>query len=276
MRTEAGQSRTNAPIVVTVNATRRCGDTLDMAAALATSLGADLEVVFVEDANLLRLADLPVTREVDRLSGTTRDLDSTHLLRALHCEARQLRHELKRIGLSTSVKSTVRVVRGQILSEALAASAKVDVTFVHGTRRALPGDYPPSTARRPEMPVPGGTPSRRPRMPVWTLFEGGAASVRALRVAAMLARTIECKLMVLIPYAGDDAAERQRREARTAVDQVDLRFLDVGQKQSLLQGRILAPGAGSVLVLAGQSRELEDSATLGYLESLAVPLVLVA
>ncbi len=63
---------------------------------------------------------------------------------------------------------------------------------------------------------------------------------------------------------------------RAAVDQVELRFLDVGEKQSLLQGRIMAPAAGRLLVLAGQSRELEDNATLSYLESLTVPLVLVA
>ncbi len=276
MATEARQSRTHSPIVVTVDATRRCGETLEMAAALATSLGVDLEVVFVEDANLLRLADLPVTREVDRLSGTTRDLDSAQLLRALRCEARQLRHELERIGLATSVQSTLRVVRGQILSEALAASARVDVTFVHGSRRALPGEYLPGRARWPEMPAPGRKSGRRPRMPVWTLFEGGAASVRALQVAAKLAHTTACGLMVLVPYAGDDEAERRKREAQSAVDQVELRFLDVGQKQSLLQGRTLAPGAGSLLVLAKQSRELEDSATLRYLESLAVPLVLVA
>jgi hypothetical protein len=41
---------------VAVNAARRCGETLEMAAALAISTGADLEVVYVEDANLLRLS----------------------------------------------------------------------------------------------------------------------------------------------------------------------------------------------------------------------------
>jgi hypothetical protein len=40
-------------------------------------------------------------------------------------------------------------------------------------------------------------------------------------------------------------------------------------------GRMLAPGTGSLLVLAKQSPELADEATRAYLEELAIPLVLV-
>ena len=278
MATESNESRAGTPIVVAVNATRRCGETLEMAAALAVSVGADLEVVLVEDANLLRLADLPVTREVDRVSGTTRELDSARLQRAMHGEARQLQHELTRIGRATSIRSTVRVVRGQILSEALAASASVDVTFVHGAARGLPGEHLTSTLFRRERTDPTRRAGRRPRgrKPVWTLFEGGPASVRALQVAAKLARALECSLMVLVPRSGAEDAEDRKREARAYAEQVELRIVEVAENRALLQERILAPGASSLLVLAKQSSELEDRVMRSYLESLAVPLVLVA
>ena len=46
--------------------------------------------------------------------------------------------------------------------------------------------------------------------------------------------------------------------------------------RSLLLERILTPGSSSLLVLAKESQELEDSVTRSYLESLAVPVVLVA
>jgi hypothetical protein len=231
-----------------------------------------------EDANLLRLADLPVTREVDRISGATRSLDSARLQRALQSEARQLRYELTRIRRATSLRSTVRVVRGQVLNEALAASVSVDVTFVHGTRRGLPGEQLPSTLLRRgrTLPAPGSRRPSRAGKPVWTLFEGGPADVRAIQVAAKIARSLGGGLMVLLPYRGADEAERAKREARAVVDQVDLRFLEVAENRALLQERILTPGSSSLLVIAKQSQELEDSVTRSFLESLAVPLVLVA
>ena len=249
-----------------------------MAAALASSVGSELEVVLVEDANLIRLADLPVTREIDRVSGTTRELDSRRIERALHGEERRLRHELTRIRRHSSIRSTVRVVRGRILAEALAASSSVEVTFIHDARHALPGESPVGTRihrQSTRTAALAGRPTR-PRKPVWTLLEGGSAGMRTLRMAARLARVLECDLMVLVPHGGAEEVENAKREARAAVDQIDLRFIEVAGSRSLIQERILSPGASSLLVLARRSVELEDEAMLGYLESIAVPVVLVA
>ena len=61
-----------------------------------------------------------------------------------------------------------------------------------------------------------------------------------------------------------------------AVDGVDLRFVEVAADRSLLRVRTLTPASSSLVVLAKQSRELQDEAMLSYLESICVPLVLVA
>ena len=276
--TDRAPTGATTPIVVAVNAVRRCGETLELAMALATSVGADLEVVFVEDANLLRLADLPVTREIDRISGITRELDSRRMLRALHCEARQLRRELARIGRVSSVRSTLRVVRGHYLTEALAASASVDVTFVHSARRPLPGEHLPIAPVRPIAASAAHGQARRGagRKPLWTLFDGSPASGRALAVAAKLARTLACHLVVVLPVSGVDEIEKRKREVQIAADKVALQYLVVADKRLSQLGKAPAPGAGSLLVLARKSPDLEDSAARSYLESLTVPVVLVA
>ncbi len=278
MATESTGTGTTTPIVVAISATRRCGETLEMASALAAHIGTDLEVIFVEDENLLRIADLPVAREIDRLSGMTREIDSGRMLQALQGEARRLRHELARLTASSAVRSTVRVVRGQILSEALTASARVEVTFVHGLAHTLLGAPPPSRPTRAPIPSTlATTPRLTPvRKPVWTLFEGGSAGVRALSVAAKLTRALGCRLTVLLPHHGGDDAGRLEREARAIVDEAELRFLQVAENRAVLRGRLLVPGDSSLLVLAKQSPELEDAAVRTYLESLPVPLVLVA
>ncbi len=266
------------PIVVAINAARRCGQTLELAAALATSVGADLEVVFVEDANLLRLADVPVTREVDRISGMTRELDSRRVLRALHCETRQLRRELSRIGRTTSVRSTVRVVRGHYLTEALAASASVDVTFVHAAGQPLPGEHSSSASERPLAAGAAHGRVQRPagRKPLWTLFDGSPASHRALEVAVKLARTLACSPVVVLCARDTDEIERRKRAAQTAAGRVELRYLVVAENRFSELSQVLAPGSGRLLVLARKSADREYGAARSTLASLAVPVVLVA
>jgi hypothetical protein len=276
--TESAPSGATTSIVVAVNAVRRCGETLELARALASSIGADLDVVFVEDARLLRLADLPVTREIDRISGTARDLDSQRMLRALHGEVRQLRRQLSRLNRNTAVRSTVRVVRGDYLTEALAASASVNVTFVHGARRLLPGEHLPSTPpRQAASGAKHGAAARvGRRIPLWALFDGSPASARALKVAVELAHTLAGNLMVLVPGGSAEAIENRKREARIAADRADLQCLGMaGDRLSQLAGA-LTPGAGSLLVLAREGPDLEDAAARSYLESLSVPVVLVA
>lgn len=276
--TEPAPTASATPIVVATNAARRCGETLELATALAASIGADLEVVFVEDAKLLQLADLPVTREVDRISGMTRELDSQRMLRALHCEVRQLRRELSRIGKTTTVRSTVRVVRGHYFSEALAASASVEVTFMHGARSRLPGEHRPRTPHRPAASGAGRPTAARigRKRPLWTLFDGSPASARALKVAIKLAYTLAGNLVVLIPGGSAEDVENRKREAQAAADRVDLQYLVVAENRVSQLGGVLAPGAGGLLVLARKSPNLESSAARDYLESLAVPVVLVA
>lgn len=275
--TDPAPSGPIAPIVVAINAGRRCGETLELAAALAAKVGTELDVVFVEDANLLRLADLPVTREIDRLSGMTRELDSRRILRALHCEVQHLRREILRLGKTTSVRSTVRVVRGHYLTEALMASQRVEITFVHGARRALPGENLPAAPARSEAAGPARAASRRPRgrKILWTLFDGSAAGARALKVALMLARTLAGDVVVLVSGSGAEEIEARKQQARIAADGADLQFLAVAENWYSQLGRALAPGSGGLLILAKKDPEQVDAAARSYLESLSVPMVLV-
>lgn len=278
MATDSNTTGMTTPIVVAISATRRCGETLEMASALAADIGTHLEVVFVEDETLLHIADLPVTREIDRLSATMREIDSGRMLQALQGEVRRLRRELARLGRTSAVRSSVRVVRGQFLSEALNASARVEVTFVHGLSHTRLGEPSPSrtASSRIGSVTARGAPATSARKPVWTIFEGGTASVRALQVAAKLTRALECRLNVLLPRHGSGENALLEREARTIAGQVEPRFFELPGERALLEGRIPVSGESSLLVLAKRSPELGDTALRACFESLPVPLVLVA
>jgi len=263
-------------VVVAINAAGASSETLETAALLAASEGADLEVILVENANLLRLADLPVTREIDRVSGEIREIDSHRMLRALEIEARHLRQKVAHIGRMRAVRSTLRIARGEILAEALSASARVDVTFVHAGAHAFPGEgLAIRGARSRTAPAGRGAARAAHRKRVWSLYEGGAGSVRALETATKLARALSCGLMVLIPYRTAGEAETRAHEVRTHSGNIEIRFLESSTNRSPLESHMLEPRGSRLLVVATQSPSLEDAATRRYLESLPVPLVLV-
>lgn len=274
--TEPASSRPATPVVVAINAAKRCAKTLELATALASNAGADLEVVFVEDADLLRLADLPVTCEIDRTSGMSRDLDARRMLRALRCEVQQVRRELARLGKSSSVHTTMTVVRGHYLTEALAASVRGGVTFVHGARRPWPGDFQPMTAIPSIAVASGSARGIRPgtRSPLLTLFDGTPASTRALEVALVLSRGAPGRLTVLIAGGGDET-DQYKREAASVAGTANLQFVEAAGNWLSQLGRVLAPGADSLLVLARKTPALEGNDARSYLEALSIPVVLV-
>lgn len=274
--TEPASSRPVSPVVVTISAAKRCAKTLELATALASSAGADVEVVFVEDADLLRLADLPVTFEIDRTSGMTHEMDARRMLRALRCEVQYVRRELGRLGKNRSVHTHMTVVRGHYLTEALAASERGGVTFVHGARRPLPGDFPP--AARPSTAAGAGSAlGIRPgtRSHLWTLYDGSPASNRALEVALVLSRGALTKLTVLVAGSGGDETESRKREVESIAGTANIQFVSAAENWLSQLGRTLAPGADSLLVLARTTPTLEGGDARCYLEALSIPVVLV-
>ena len=274
MATDGTASRPTRPVVVAVNAAGRCADTLEMAALLAAAQGVELEVVYVEDANLLRLADLPVSREIDRISGAIRRIDNRGMMRALEMEARRLRQEIARIERVRAVRSTLRIARGEILAEAFSASERVDVTFVHAASRALPGEHSPAYGQVPaSAEIMGGTPGGASRKRVWSVFEGGPEGARALATAEKIANALGCGLMVLI---GEGDAESLAREARARVGEVEIRFLERAGNRPALEARTFEPRSSRLLVVSRRSPSLADAATRRHLESLRVPLLIVA
>ena len=83
-------------------------------------------------------------------------------------------------------------------------------------------------------------------------------------------------LVVLVPGRSVEEIESRKREAQVAADRADVRYLVVAGDRLSQLGGVLAPRAGSLLVLARKNPDLADRAARRYLESLAVPVVLVA
>lgn len=185
---------------------------LESAAMLAEIAQAELIALFVEDLNLIHLAGLPFASEVDRRSGSARQLDSPQMARALRGQAEQARRDLVRIGKQRQIRTSLKVVRGHYLAEALSASSAMDVSFLCRAGQArLVG---PASAQAASLAANRRIDAGRP---VWVFYDGSAGAARALALAKQLTAPEEKDLIVLLPPLEKAALEILQREAMAAL-----------------------------------------------------------
>lgn len=99
---------------------------LEAAAELAALLRGTLQGVFVENMELLRLAQLPFAREISLTSNTARQLQSRQLERELKAQAEHVRRLLEGHARRHSLQWSFRVERGAVIS-ALARNSDIAV-----------------------------------------------------------------------------------------------------------------------------------------------------
>lgn len=176
--------------------------------------------VFLEDADLLRLAELPFAAEfgitepgvigpgtivpgstVPGLTAGPRRLQRDTLERDWLVHAEKARALLARLAEPDGLPWSFDVVRGQLAHLVQQASLEVELLWLR--RAPLAESYPVTGAG----------------LPVITLFDATAADQRALRSAEDLAWTLDADLLVLLP-----GAPLERRTAREAAASVLRRF----------------------------------------------------
>lgn len=193
-------------ILLALDVSPRSRSALQIAAALAAALDLELAGLFVEDANLLRLAALPFAREIGLLSAQSRAMAAPELERALQREAAAAQHQLAEAAGRRRLRWSFRVARGQIATELFALASELDMVVIG--KRARAGFWPieDRPGARTVAPLAAG--------PVMVVHDGSANSLPALELAARLARDGGLELRVLVTAtsaAGFAAAGAQVR-----------------------------------------------------------------
>lgn len=175
---------------------------LDIAAALAAQLHAELEALFVEDADLLSLADLPCARVTSALLLETERTDRARMERQLRLQAARARANLQRHAGSLGIQATFRTVRGKVTAEVLAAAAEADLISLGKAGYDAPGWVRPGSTLRAALEA--GRPllvvesQARLGQGLLVSYDGSNAAMRALLLARDLAVRTDQRLNVLI------------------------------------------------------------------------------
>lgn len=171
-------------ILVALDATVGAEAAVRAAAELAAALQAELEALFVEDTNLLRLAGLPFAREVGFQSATGRPLNLEAVVRSLKAQAARMERMLTLAARQLQVHCSFRVTQGRVLPEALSRTRDADLLVLGRAGRILSF----------RLSVRAGAPP-----PVLAVFDGTSRGYRALGAGVLLAARTGRKALVLIP-----------------------------------------------------------------------------
>jgi hypothetical protein len=190
--------------------------------ALAERLHAEILGLVVEDVNLLRSASLPFVHQVSLLTGAEEPFEVEWVERAMHRSAADVETRLGRAAAARDVRWTLRVVRGSVVDQVLAAVQEGDLLVIEAQPApryvaAATADPAAAAARRARRPVlivrPG---AHLVGGPVLVVFDGTEDAVTALQFAAQMAGDGDAVVEVALLAPAHDqrvALEAAAREA---------------------------------------------------------------
>ncbi|MEZ4711786.1 MAG: universal stress protein [Caldilineaceae bacterium] len=269
-------------IVVALDGATQSTALLEAAAQLAARLGVELVGLFVEDVNLLRLAELPFTQEVGSFSTLRRTLPSVQLERQLRAQANRLRRMVRVAAERHQVDWSFAVMRGPIATELRRAAMDSDLVILGRSQRMRRGRLPlGSTTRAVIIQAPGMTLVLH-RTPVWqqpliVVYDGSDAAQRALALATQLTQADNMPLLVVLVSDEQDDARALRHAVASWLHQrgqlARYRWLARAQMGRLLN-LVFAEQGGALLLPTGDL-STRDAALLTLLDDLQCPVLLV-
>jgi nucleotide-binding universal stress UspA family protein len=266
-------------ILVALDASHHSLAALEAAAELAAALKADLEGLFVEDVNLLRLAALPAAREVQYPCCPAERLDPARMERQLRAQATQAQRALTWACKSREVTYSFRVVRGEVSPQVLEAALGADLLSLGRCSRPFTRSVRlGSTARAAAAEAPSSVllmqRGMRVKPPVVLTYDDSPTGRRALAMATHLARKTGGYLTVIVTGDTRETVMQLRTRLSQALrkQRVFSRFRGlVGASAGTLAHAVRAE-KGGVLVLSDAVLPAEDVHEL--LDQVACPVLL--
>lgn len=257
-------------IVTTLDASESGRPALETAVRLAAVLGAELEGVFVEDINLIRLAGLPFLREVRPWSLAEEEISTERMQRELRTLARHAEQMLAQAAREMGVPWSFQVWRGRAEAASLARAFGADILSL-GRISSLVSSRTWATTR-PR--------SRQPRekdTAISVLFSDSEQAVRAVTTACSLAKDMDARLTVMLPKDQAEDLPGLKEKARIILElhEQPARFVKITgtDVQSLVQ----AAGASGISILITEAEHplLQQASLEQCLEALFCPVLLV-
>lgn len=255
---------------------------LQTAVELAARFQARLVGLFVEDINLLRVAQLPFAREVSLFSPGFRRLESRELERQLKVQAEQMRRAMARMAAAHHIDWDFRVTRGSVTMEVMTAGSEADLVILGKIGRSFSAaQHMGSTVRMMVLQRQGLTlilqPGGRLTVPVVVFYDGSESGRTALETAGQLVKAEDGNLTVLVLADSKQEARALQVEALDRLQQfglgADFRLLVQPTTAGILK-LVQQETIGPLVIPCGLER-LEGEQLCALIEEVSNPVLLV-
>lgn len=253
-------------ILVALDSSAEAETAIEAAAALASELRAEVLGLFIENADLFRLAELPFAAEIGFGPAAVRRLDRETLQRNLSAQADDARRALADAAQRLRLPWSFQVARGQSVPLALAAAGELDLLMIRFAGRA-PRRW--SSLR--------SAPARSASREVMVVLDGTAASERALATAVRLGLAGRTGVVAL-PVGADPqplAAMRERLAAVESQYSVKCALCDAPIRETPDLFEAVREHQPTALVINRDSNLLTEPTLTALTEQLDCPLWLV-
>lgn len=269
-------------IVVALDPSRHSRAALEAAVLMAARLEAELLGLFVEDANVRRLAELPFAEEVGLFTASCRRVETHELSRQLSVQAGRVRRDF---GISTrrvTRQCTFRIVRGRVAQEILKAAAEADVVILgKGAWSPFETGHLAPAVREVLRRTPASTlilrADARLAPPVRVVYDGSSLGEKAVRTAADLTADEDGYLVVFLLADDPDDASRLESNVREWLSEMELElsFQRLTEASVSRLAYLAAHEERGTLVLPAGAAALEDEAVLDFLDETRAPVLLI-
>jgi len=256
--------------------------TLQAATTLAINLDAELNALFVEDINLLRLAELPFAREVVYGSPTGRQINVADMERSLHTQTVRLRSLVETIAQQNQIKISLDVLRGDVASIVCSASEQSDLLVIGKNTQRLKQSLKVgsiaqtilSSASCNLMVLQHGATIERS---VAVFFTGSKASQKALQLAIQLVEQDHKNLNVVYPASSAEeyAKLKQEVDAFTQAFGFEAAHIQLKDNTTVAMLDILAGCDARMLLLESRPKALSKVHTQSLIEQSSTPIILI-
>lgn len=199
-------------IVVAMDSSLHAQAAAEAAVALASRFKAVLEGLFVEDVNLINLAEHPLSRLVSFPSGEASSLDPRNLKLHIRSERARAQRTLESMAARLHLQPSFRILRGRVETEIVTAASDADLLVVgFAGRGKLARGRPGSVAlaaieKGPRSVLVYRTGVSSSGTPL-VCFDGSKDGMKALDAATSLQRENNHEIRaVLVPGENADAA----------------------------------------------------------------------
>ena len=255
---------------------------LKAAAELAARMNAELIGIFVEDINLLRIADLPFGQEIRLLSSEPESMNTAELERLLRMQARQAETSLQREAGILRVHHTFNVRRGIVPREMIAAALGADLLVLGRSgrsptcRKGLGSTARSAIAGSAKNVLLMRTGFSAEHEAVLVLYDGSEATKTAVAIALNLIRPGNILHILMLPQ-NEGSGKEMEKEISRSIPAGQLR-VEYHLLPPVTDTRILARYirlADSGLLVLSDRMNLPQETVYGLINEIDYPVLLV-